>query len=114
MVALLVIFRPQVRLDVIFTSKVFGARNAIVLTETWLFFVELLVKQFMGLLGLHVDEHDLIHVSGSGRVVRVSFLAILFVVRSITASSLCCSSHLFLFLFIKVFYTDYKKLIDFT
>ena len=79
--------------------------NAVVLSETRLVFVDALVLELVGHFGLHVNEHDLVDVSGWCRNLGLASLLVLLVARCVATTALSCGSH-FLFYFISI---DYNK-----
>ena len=62
-----------------FRDEIARTWDAVVLAEAWLLFVNLLIQKLLGLLRLHISEHDLVDIPSRRTSLGPSSLAVLLV-----------------------------------
>ena len=95
--SLLVFFGLHVLCHCILGDEIASTRDAVVLTETGLVFVQLLVQELFGGLGKHVFQHNLVDVFSVS--LGLSGLAVLLVTSRVRTTALRSISHSFSVLF---------------
>jgi hypothetical protein len=90
--SLFVLFGPFVGVDRDLGDKVASTRHTVILSKTWLIFINLLVKKLVSLIRLAILKNDL--VDGSSLSFLASSLAVLLVSGRVGSASLG-SAHFF-------------------